>query len=70
MALDNKIFWAVCKYGGKDELNCEVEWGCHAPGHVDGVLVVGDHLVHEHHQRAAVLLHPHLVVHLAGGGSG
>ena len=34
------------------------------PCHVDGVLVMGDHLVHEDNQRVAVLLNSHLVVHL------
>ena len=34
------------------------------PCHVDGVLVVWDHLMHEDNQWVAVLLNSHLVVHL------
>ena len=34
------------------------------PCHVDGVLMVRNHLVHEDNKRVAVFLNSHLVVHL------
>jgi len=37
-------------------------------GHVDSILMMRYHLVHEDNQRIHALLHPHLVVHLAADG--